>query len=480
MMVFIFNKNIVQRLSVNNIKIFFLFLLFSLQLFSGTLPYDLRERLSAYPLNKNNYSILIQSTHDSRPLASWHAHKKRSPASVIKLLTTYASLVDLGYNYRWETKFYHTGSIQRGVLRGDLVVRASGDPTLKTKDIEEIVSKLRARGIRRITGNIIIDKSIYRISSRNNSGFDKNRYSPYNAMPDALMFNQRKSTVCVAPHGRRIYINKDVPDLSYKVINRLKVVNGSCRGSRAWPKLTIRKNTMIFSGKLSKHCPDRKVCKVITKPHLSFYYTLKKRMQKRGIKFSGRLKLKKTPRSAKYLFSHQSKTLEEIISVTAKKSNNLFARQLMLTLGVKEFGKPGTLQKGRRGIEKILNRHHILEKGTTFIENGSGLSRVSKITARSLGNLLLDAERNYGQRWMNTLSIAGIDGTIRRRFARSTVYGRAWMKTGTIRRVANIAGYVEGASGERYVVVVLVNDKYSARYGRRLANTVIKWVADTQ
>jgi D-alanyl-D-alanine carboxypeptidase/D-alanyl-D-alanine-endopeptidase (penicillin-binding protein 4) len=461
-------------------KFILLTLFLSISLFSRTLPYDLEQRISSIPLNKNNYSIFIQSTNEPMPLASWNAHKKRSPASVIKLLTTYSALMRLGYDYHWETKFYYTGTIKRGVLRGDLIVKASGDPTLKTKDVDSIVAGLKSHGIKRITGNIILDKSIFRISSRNNSGFDKNIYSPYNAMPDALMFNQRKSTVCVSPHGRKIYIDKDVPDLSYNVINKLKVVNGSCKGSRAWPRVSIRQNNIIFSGKLSRHCPNRKVCKVITKPHLSFYYTLKKKIQKSGIKYNGRMKLKKTPRSAKYLFSHYSKSLEEIISVTAKKSNNVFARQIMLTLGVKEYGEPGTLQKGRNAVERILKRHHILEVGRTFIENGSGLSRISKVTAQSLGNLLLDAYENYGDRWMQTLSIAGIDGTIRRRFKYSTVFGRAWMKTGTIRRVANIAGYVEGASGERYVVVVLVNDKYSRKYGRKLANKVIEWVADTQ
>jgi len=465
---------------VNKIKLFLLTLLSPFLVFSGTLPYDLEERISSIPLNKNNYSIFIQSTNNPIPLASWHAHKKRSPASVIKILTTYSALMELGYDYHWETKFYHTGTIKRGVLRGDLVVKASGDPTLKTRDINSIVAGIKSHGIKRITGNIILDKSIFRISSRNNSGFDKNKYSPYNAMPDALMFNQRKSTVCVAPHGRKIYLDKDVPDLSYNVVNKLKVVNGSCRGSRAWPRVSVRQNNIIFSGKLSRHCPNRKVCKVITKPHLSFYYTLKKKIQKSGIKYSGKMKLKKTPRSAKYLFSHYSKSLEEIISVTAKKSNNLFARQILLTLGVTQYGAPGTLQKGRNGVERILNRHHILEPGKTFIENGSGLSRISKVTAQSLGNLLLDGYHNYGDRWMQTLSIAGVDGTIRRRFKYSSVYGRAWMKTGTIRRVANISGYVEGASGERYVVVVLVNDKYSRKYGRKLANKVIEWVADTQ
>jgi len=465
---------------VNKIKLFLLILLSTTQLFSGIIPYDLEGHIATIPLNKNNYSIFIQSTSDSSPLVSWLTHRKRTPASVIKVLTTYAALMELGYNYRWETRFYHTGTIRNGVLRGDIVVKAGGDPTLKTSDVDSIVSELKNHGIHRITGNIILDKSIFRISSRNNSGFDKNRYSPYNAMPDALMFNQRKSTVCVSPRRGRIYTTKDVPDLSYRVINKMRLVNGSCRGSRSWPRVSVKNRSIIFSGKLSKHCSKRKVCKVITKSHLSFYYTLKDKIKKSGIRYNGKMKLKRTPKSAKYLFSHFSQPLEKIISTTAKKSNNLFARQIMLTLGVTQYGKPGTLQKGRNGVERILNRHHILERGKTFIENGSGLSRISKVTAQSLGNLFLDAYHNYGHRWMQTLSIAGIDGTIHRRFKYSTVFGRAWMKTGTIRGVANIGGYVEGASGELYVVVVLVNDKYSRKYGRKLANRVIEWVADTQ
>jgi len=155
------------------------------------------------------------------------------------------------------------------------------------------------------------------------------------------------------------------------------------------------------------------------------------------------------------------------------------ARQLLLTLGSKLYSPPINTLKGRNAIERILNRYNILEPNSTYISNGSGLSRVSKVTAKSLANLLKHGGVTYGDRWMRVLSIAGIDGTIKRRFRNSTVYGRAWMKTGTIRGVANIAGYVEGASGERYVVVVLVNDKRSAKYGRKLANKVITWVADS-
>ena len=450
-----------------------------------TLPDDLAYEISEIPLNKNNYSIYVAAVNSDFPLASWRIHTKRTPASVMKLLTTYSALLKLGFNYRWETKFFYRGSLKRGVLRGDFYVKASGDSTLETDDIAEIVSHIRSAGIQKIQGNIIIDRTLFKVASRNNSGFDKNVYSPYNAMPDAIMFNKRKSTFCIIPRARRAKIEKDVPDSSYKIVNKLRMVNGSCRRGRSWPKVRIQTNssarsTVFLTGKLSKRCSKRTICKVISMPHRAFYYALKDGLLDRGIKMTGTLKLRKVPRNAKYLFSHYSEPLESVISTIAKKSDNLMARELMLTLGATTYAPPSTLYKSRKAIEHTLNSYHILEKGTTRISNGSGLSRSAKITAKSLANLLNHAAKHYGQRWMNTLSIAGIDGTIKRRFRDSLVYGRAWMKTGTIKGVKNIAGYVEGASGQRYVVVVLVNDKYSHKYGALLANKVIEWVASRQ
>ena len=464
-------------------KFIFSIFLFGIVSAYADIPYELNQKLQAYPIKNANYSIHIQEVNSNIPTVSWNSHTKRAPASVIKILTTYAGVLALGYDYRWETKFFHTGYIRDGVLRGNIYVKASGDPSLSTKHISQIVEQIRSRGIRRILGSIIIDRSIFSVPYKSNSSFDRNTYSPYNAMPDAMMFNKRKSTICVTPRGRSVRIDKDVPDSSYKIVNKLKMVNGSCRRGRSWPRVKINTNssgrsTIFLSGRLSKKCGKRTICKVVSMPHRAFYYALKNEFKKVGIKFEGTLKLKKVPTNAKYLFSHKSIRLEEIISTIAKKSDNLMARQLMLTLGAKYFSAPSTNFKSRKAIENILNKYHILEKGTTFIDNGSGLSRVSKVTAQSLNNLLIHGASGDARRWMNTLSIAGIDGTIRKRFKHSSVYGRAWMKTGTIRSVANIAGYVEGHSGQLYSVVVLVNDRRSSAYGRRLANTVIEWVAN--
>jgi len=448
----------------------------------GNLPDSLHSEIATYPIHSDNYTIHIQSIGSTNPIASWNSHISRPPASVIKLLTTYAALLELGYNYRWETKFFYTGYIRQGVLRGDIIVKASGDPTLSTEDIGSIVSQIHAAGIKKVLGNIVIDRSLFRVPNRNNSGFDKNLYSPYNAMPDAIMFNERKSTLCITPSGRSVRIDRIDNDKSYKIVNRLRVVNGSCRRGQSWPRVSIKtdanqRSTIFLSGRLSNRCGKRIICKVVSMPHRSFYYALKEELKKQGIGFSGTLKLKRVPRSAKYLFSHYSDTLEEVISVVNKESNNVVARQIMLTLGAKLANLPSTTFKGRKAIERILGRYNILQ-GKTFIANGSGLSRKSRLTAQSLANLLDHAALNYGQRWMDTLAIAGVDGTIKRRFAHSSICCRAWMKTGTIKGVSNIAGYVEGASGEKYVVVVLVNDRYASRYGRELANSVIEWVGN--
>jgi len=466
------------------IYIFIFTLFFTLEAFGeGNIPYELKTKLQSIPLKQNSYSILIQEVGSDTPIASLNAHKKRAPASVIKLLTIYSGLLELGYDYRWETKFYHTGFIRDGILKGDLYVKASGDPTLKTADIDPIVSQIQEAGIQKILGNIIIDRSLFDVPNRNNSGFDRNKYSPYNAMPDALMFNKRKSTICVTTRGRKVRINKDIPDQSYRVVNKLKIVNGSCRRGRSWPRVGIKtdnsgRSTITLSGKLSRKCGKRTICKVVGRPYRAFYYALKNKLNSRGINFKGALKLKKVPKKATYIFSHKSDRLEDVISTIAKKSDNLMARQLMLTLGATQYSAPSTPYKSRKAIERILNQYNILESGTTYVANGSGLSREAQLTAQSLTNLLEHGAIHYGQRWMETLSIAGEDGTIRRRFKYSPVHGRAWMKTGTIRGVANIAGYVEGYSGRRYVVVVLVNDRRSSQYGRRLANKVITWVVE--
>ena len=458
-------------------RILFIYLIASLWLFA--LPASINQLIAKSGISKKDLSIYIKEAGEGgKVVASLNANKTRSPASVIKVLSTYAAVLKLGFDYRWETKFYTTGTLNHGVLRGDLLVKGFGDPTLNGKDLEKIISYIKAEGIRKINGNIVIDRSYFKVGNKNSSGFDEHPYSAYNAMPDAMMFNERVSTVCVEPKINSIH--KKYADGSYKVVNRLQRVNKPCRGRYSWPGVKIDKSdvspTIILKGKISKRCGKRNVCKVLTKPYNSFYYALKDGLKQEGISVTGRLKLRKIPTNATELFTYYSDSLEQIISKTAKKSNNLYARHLLLLLGAKVYGAPATLQKGRNAVRKILSSRGALGRGVLRIDNGCGLSRVAKLNAQLLATVLDHAYNRYGQRWMNTLSIAGVDGTIKRRFRGTAVRNRAWMKTGTLRRVKNIAGYVKNRAGKRYTVVILVNSTKAKYRGAKLQNEIIKWL----
>ncbi len=456
-----------------------LFFVLSVGLFA--LPQAINEQIRKSGISKKDISIYIKEAGArGKVVASLNAEKTRSPASVIKVLTTYAAVLKLGFNYRWQTKFYTTGRLKNGVLHGDLLIKGFGDPTLNSKDLTKIVSYIRAEGIRKVQGNIVIDRSYFKVGNRDSSGFDENPYSAYNAMPDAMMFNERISTVCVTPNKKSV--TKKHADHSYTVVNNLQYVNKSCRGKYSWPRVKIDKSTstpkVIFHGKISKRCGKRNICKVLTKPYKSFYYALKEKMKEEGMSVSGHMKLQKIPQNATELFTYYSDSLEKIISKTAKKSNNLYARQLLLLLGAKTYGAPATLQKGRDAIVKILSSKGALGTGVLRLDNGSGLSRVAKMNAKLLATMYDHAYDKYGQRWMNTLSIAGVDGTIKRRFRGTVVRNRAWMKTGTLRRVKNIGGYVKNRAGKRYTVVILVNSTKAKYRGAKLQNEIIKWLVN--
>ena len=452
---------------------------FALTMYIYALPAGINQIISKSGIPKKDISIYIKEAGKSkRVVASLNADKARTPASVIKVLSTYAAVLKLGFDYRWPTKFYRTGKIKNGVLYGDLLVKGFGDQTLSDKDLPGIVAKIKAKGIRKITGNIVIDRSYFKVGTKDNSGFDQHTYSPYNAMPDAMMFNERVSTICVTPN--RNAVTKQIPDGSYRVVNNLKPINKPCRGRYSWPSFKVDKSqsptTVLLKGPISKHCGTRKLCQVITKPYKSFYYALKDALQKSGVSVKGGFRLNKIPGNAKELFTHYSKPLEKIVSKTAKKSNNLYARHLMLLLGAKMYGAPATLSKGRQAVSYILRSRGALKSGPLHIDNGCGLSRSSKITAKILAGVLDDAYTRYGMRWMKTLSIAGVDGTIKRRFRGTIVRNRAWMKTGTLKRVKNISGYVKSRNGRVYTTVILVNTTKGRWKAAQLQNNIIKWL----
>lgn len=440
-----------------------------------------RGMLAKNAIDASHVSILIRNAKTGTILTSLNADTSRKPASVMKILTTYAALLEFGPRFRWPTKFYYHGSYRNGVIEGDLVIKPYGDPTLAQKDIPQIIRRLKSIGIKSITGDIVIDRGFFDVGERVNSGFDAHLFSEYNAMPDALMFEDHLSTIVVEPKGGKIIAYPSIPDRGYTIVNRLKASTKSCAGNRTWPRILVNTESSIprvtLSGTMSLRCRPRHVKKLITHAYKSFYYALKAEMGRGKIAFHGNLQLASMPRGSRALFTHYAKPLLQILAKTNKKSNNLYARHLMLLLGSKRYGAPATEDKGRRAVTAILGERGLLKRSGVYLDNGCGLSRQSRITARTLSDILQNANKRYGAEWRKILSIAGIDGTIKKRFRHSVAKGRAWMKTGTLKDAKNIAGYVLSKSSKRlYSVVVLYNGREKWK-GSGLQNQIINWLA---
>jgi len=455
--------------------------LFSAVSFATSMSESIKEMIVKNKIKPEQVSVLVCSTKSGNVLASHNANTIRKPASVMKVLTTYSALLELGRDFRWPTKFYYHGSYKKGIIHGDLVIKAYGDPTLSSKDIPHIVRRLQKLGIKSITGDIVIDRSFFDVAERVSSGFDNHSFSEYNAMPDTLMFDDHLSTIVVKPKNGKIIAYKSIQDQSYEVVNNIKATEKSCAGNRSWPRVLINTEStpprVTLSGTLSLKCRPRYIKKLVTHAYQSFYYTLRAEMIRRGISFHGKLQLAKVPAGARALFTHFSKPLLQIIAKTNKKSNNLYARHLMLLLGAKRYGAPSTESKGAKAITEILGKLGLMQSRGIVLDNGSGLSRTSRITAKTLSDILQDANRRYGSEWRKVLSIAGVDGTIKKRFKRTNAKGRAWMKTGTLKDAKNIAGYVRSKNSKRlYTVVVLYNGREKWK-GSSLQNQIITWLA---
>jgi len=462
------------------VNIFKSFLLVGLStLFLGAqLPTDIINFIQKDKIDVKNLSILITNKANGNVVASLNPYTPRVPASVAKIATCYATLLEFGKDFKWPTQIYYTGSLNSGILNGNLVVKAYGDPTLRAINVKEFARKIRNYGIKEIKGNLIVDRTFFKNSPVITSGFDKNYVSEYNAMPDALMYNDHLNRFEIVPQNSGVAIRRSYGDRSYKIVNKLKVVNKSCRGSNSWPKVRFLKNSdsvdVVLEGKISKKCKPIVINRVLSMPYKSFYFSFANYLSKAGVKFNGDLILSKKPKDAKLLFTHYSRPLIKIVAKTLKKSNNLYARQLFLILGAKRYGYPATLEKSQKAIRDILGSKGVMDSND-FIVNGCGLSKEARLKTTTAIKIHDSAYKDFGNDWLNSLSIAGVDGTTRKRFKNSPVRKRAFMKTGTLKRAKNIAGFVKSIKGNFYEVAIFYNGA-KIWLGKDIQDKIITWL----
>jgi D-alanyl-D-alanine carboxypeptidase/D-alanyl-D-alanine-endopeptidase (penicillin-binding protein 4) len=428
-------------------------------------------------------SFAVLYMDSGRIIASLNAATPRSPASTMKLVTTYASLELLGPAYTWHTDALVHGALEGGILRGDLVLKGGGDPYMTLERWWSFVHALRAKGLNAIRGDIVIDDSAFSLPTEDPGAFDGRPNRSYNVPPDALMVNFQTVEFRVAPNAatRSIDIVATPAPINLAIDNHIAFAAGRCSGPAARVDFEVPSaewDRAVFSGSLSGECLERTINRVMLKAPSYAYGTFVELWRESGGEFSGKMRIEAAPPDSEPLSTFESLTLGEVIRLTNKYSNNLMARHLFLTVGEDRYGAPATLDKGARAITDWA-RALGLPFEDVVIDNGSGLSRNARISAFEMASMLRAAYRSrWAPEFIASLPLAGVDGTLRTRM-QNTVPGSVRLKTGHLDGVTAVAGYVTGGSGKTFVLVSFVNDPRSdTGAGEPVHAALVDWIQD--
>ncbi len=452
-----------------------------LGLCDSVLPPAVQSSLNLRKAPDNSLNIYVENIDTGAPILTWNEDVPRNPASVIKLLTTLVALDILGPTYTWKTEVYLLGETDGNVLDGDLLLKGYGDPFLVTERIWQMLREIRQKGISRITGDLLIDDSYFEVPYHDPAEFDREPLRAYNVAPNALLMNFKVVRYHFEPDltSATVNIRVDPPLENLRIENRLKITQGRCRGYQRGITITPNEavDHMVMSGQFPSACASYAMDRTALN-HNEFAYGLFKSIWKEsGGEFSGSFRSVIKPDDIEPFLTFESWPLTDIISKVNKHSNNVMARQLLLTLGAEKFAVPGTEEGGRRVVEDWLKSRQ-LDSADLKLDNGAGLSRDSRISARILGEVLRYAWQSpFMPEFLSSLSLSGLDGTLARRFRDEPLTGRAHIKTGQLAHVTAIAGYLQSRSGKRYAIVVLQNHTDVHRGpGEEVQAALLRWL----
>jgi len=399
------------------------------------------------------------------------------------MVTTLVALDTLGPAYRWRTEVTALGPINNGTLEGDLLLKGYGDPYLVTERFWQLLHELRQKGVATITGKLLIDDSYFDVGDYDPAAFDREPLRAYNVAPNALLTNFKVIRYYFEPDlesaGVKVRIEPLLDNLD--IVNHLRLTSAPCRGYQRG--ITITPNDDFSRVTLSGSFPNG--CEIYAMDrtalgHNEFTYGLFKALwRESGGGFSGGWKNVVADTEAEPLIVFESLPLAEVIAKVNKYSNNVMAKQLLYALGATMYGPPGTEAKGRQVVREWLAEHGI-DAAELRIDNGAGLSRNSRLTARQLGNMLRYAfESPFMPEYLASLSLAGLDGTLSKRFQDGELTGQAHMKTGSLDNVSAVAGYFQSQSGRRFIVAILLNHTDVQRGpGREVQESLLRWLYD--
>lgn len=431
-----------------------------------TLPVPIQQAFKALDIPLKNVAIFAQSTQQTSPLLSWNADKAMNPASTMKLVTSYAALHLLGTQYTWKTEIYTDGVLDKtGVLQGNLYIKGYGDPQLTLENFWLLLRQLQQNGVRQVTGDLIVDNSYFNYGEGHFGAAEDTEV--YNVQPDALLTNLKSIRVMLKSTSTDLlsYAEPSLPML--RIHNQLKISEAAC--DKTWKNALQSSITeqngmrsLTLKGSFPRDCS--KSYNISLFNHLEYTSGLFRRtFADLGGTLQGQAKRGRLPSAGLTLLASQtSRTAAEILRDINKYSNNVMAQHVFLTIGVNaQVSNPFALdnEKAAEAIQTLLQQKGI-DASELVLENGSGLSKNERISAKHLQAILRDMFFSplYPE-FASMLPIVGVDGTMANHLKGTPLAGQAHIKTGSLNEwgVRAVAGYVHLPDGETRIVVAFVN-----------------------
>ncbi len=463
-----------------------------------SLPSTVRQELKEAHIPLNAVAVEVREVGKHAPLISINTKRAMNPASTMKLLTTYAALDLLGPAYTWKTEAYIDGELKDGVLNGNLILKGYGDPKFTIEQFWLWLSELRARGLREISGDLVLDRSYFDLPTHDPAEFDNDPVRAYNVGPDALLINFNTLRLRYLPGGEGLKVVSE-PMLNGVTLENQLAPNGEKVNCDNWDDLvSVQPNgdSVVFQGDYPIGCGEREQ-NLSVMPHTRYVEALFRAVWKElGGSLQGQQQEGLVSDTAMLFSTHRSEPLSAIIRDINKFSNNVMARQAFLALGatipdpapqntdtpIEEVSREKDV--GRMNIERSVlamqmwlaqNNLHFPE---LVLENGAGLSRNERISAAHMAQLLQHAyEHPLSAELQASLPILGVDGSVKKRLTESSAASHAHLKTGTLEGVKTITGYVRSKSGKEWIVVFFINHLYAKR-GQDAQDALIEWIQE--
>ena len=433
------------------------------------------------------------------------AERSMQPASTMKLVTTAVGLEQLGPIFRGRTELRTSADVINGVLKGDLILRGGADTDFNADVLAHMLQTLRNQGIVKIKGDLILDRQLFQ-PARPDLGappFDESAEFRYNVIPDALLLNTNLLDINMNSTDRQLSILMQPPLENVSITSDMKLVKGNCaRWEDGWRPPEYRRDAggklqVILHGTFPQNCSKATSINVLDRNDYAdrLFRATWKRL---GGAITGTVReapltgLPPTaePVGTRLLADHVARALPEVLRDINKTSDNTLARTLFLSLGsLQSDGWLGsrpvamatpedTATRARLVIQEWFQRHHIDTQGM-LVDNGSGLSRTGRIAPAQMAGVLQAMQQSpWAPEFQSSLPIVALDGTMRKRLLNSPAAARARIKTGTLKNVVAIAGYVPDANNQQCVVVAMINsDLVGNGNGRAAVDALIEWVA---